>query len=162
MEESLQIKKATGNDLATLRFFEQGIMAAERPFDPTLKPGSHYYDLEAMLTDANTELVIATLQNKAVGCGYARKERSKHYLRHAFHAYLGFMYVLPDYRGHGIIQQILQHLKSWASGNGITELRLEVYCQNTAAVKAYQNAGFQPLMLQMRSHAQKDQEKPTE
>ena len=137
IKEAIHIRKANATDIETLRMFEQGIMAAERPFDPTLKPDSHYYDLGAMLTDANIELAIATLNNKAVGCGYARLERAKPYLLHEFHAYLGFMYVLPDFRGHSIIQKVLQHLKNWATGKGITEFRLEVYCQNIAAVKAY-------------------------
>ena len=39
-------REATLKDLHTLLEFEQGIIAAERPFDGTLKEGEiHYYDL---------------------------------------------------------------------------------------------------------------------
>jgi ribosomal protein S18 acetylase RimI-like enzyme len=149
--EQIQIRKATMDDLPTLLVFEQGMIEAERPFDPTLKrSGAHYYNLQAFLTSNEVEMVIAETASKIVGCGYARIERSKPYNQHQQFAYLGFMYVLPEHRGKGIIQKILDTLKNWASSKSITELRLEVYAENLSAIKAYEKAGFQPLMLQMR------------
>ncbi len=49
--ESILVRAATINDMATLLRFEQGIIAAERPFDPTLKQGdeTRYYDLNMMI-----------------------------------------------------------------------------------------------------------------
>ena len=45
--EEIIIRKATLNDIEILRRFEQGVISAERPFDPTLKKGDiFYYDLE--------------------------------------------------------------------------------------------------------------------
>lgn len=35
------IRPATLSDLEAFREFEQGIVAAERPFDPTLQQGNH-------------------------------------------------------------------------------------------------------------------------
>jgi GNAT superfamily N-acetyltransferase len=38
----------------------------------------------------------------SIDAGYARIEQAKPYLKHTAYAYLGFMYVLPAYRGKGI------------------------------------------------------------
>jgi len=138
-------------DLKTLLRFEQGIISTERPFDPTLKEGKiSYYDLKGMITAANVELAVAVANDKIVGSGYARIEDSKIYLKHAQHAYLGFMYVEPEYRGQGVNQKIIEHFKQWAISRNVTELRLEVYDENLPAIKAYEKFGFSKLLVQMR------------
>jgi GNAT superfamily N-acetyltransferase len=86
----------------------------------------------------NVFMALAEMDNKPVGCGYARIEAAKPYLQHRLHAYLGFMYVLPAYRGKGINGKVIDVLKNWALLQGITELRLEVYSKNEAAISAYQ------------------------
>jgi ribosomal protein S18 acetylase RimI-like enzyme len=150
MDEIL-IRKAVLKDLDQLYVFEQGVIAAERPFDPTLDPDPiHYYDLKGMLAVSHIELVVAEGNAKVVGSGYARIEMSEPYLKHQRHAYLGFMYVLPEYRGRGINQQIVTHLINWTRAQGVTELRLEVYVGNEAAIRAYEKIGFTKHMIQMR------------
>ena len=145
------IRKATSADMEILRHFEQGVIAAERPFDPTLKTGHiHYYDLEEMITSSHIEIIVAESGNKIIGSGYARIERSKPYLAHETHAYLGFMYVDPHFRGKGVNQKIIQALKEWCVSQNVTELRLDVYTKNTAAIKAYEKAGFTSHMIEMR------------
>src|SRR6476660_7976644 len=109
------IRHATPKDLPTLLAFEQGVVATERPFDETLKPGTiHYYDLEAMLQADDVYLAVALIDGEIVGSGYARIEESKPYLKHPHHAYLGFMYVRPEHRGKGINAQIINELKNWS------------------------------------------------
>ena len=137
------IRKATINDLDTLLVFEQGVIAAERPFDPTLKTvHTNYYDIEKMIPATNVELVVAELGGELIGSGYARIENAKPYLQHQQHAYLGFMYVAPAHRGKGINRMIMETLEAWAKAQNITELRLDVYQQNDAAIKAYEKTGF--------------------
>jgi GNAT superfamily N-acetyltransferase len=85
-----------------------------------------------------------------VGCGYARIETAKHYLQHPQHAYLGFMYVLPGHRGKGINKFIVEALKTWTRARGLTELRLDVYFDNLAAISAYEKSGFTKHMIEMR------------
>jgi len=149
--EGLHIRKATINDLETLRAFEQGVISTERPWDPTLKgdPNS-YYDIEKMIDSPEVELLVADLNGAIIGSGYARIEDAKPYLKHAQHAYLGFMYVLPAHRGKGINKKIIDALEAWSSQRNITELRLDVYAKNEAAIKAYDRAGFSKHMLAMR------------
>jgi len=147
----VSIRKAILNDVDTLLVFEQGVIAAERPFDSTLQHGLiHYYDIEKMITASDVELVVACMDDKLIGSGYARVENVKPYLKHRQHAYLGFMYVDPQYRGKGVNKMIIDALEKWAASEGITELRLDVYFPNAAAIKAYEKSGFTCHMLEMR------------
>jgi ribosomal protein S18 acetylase RimI-like enzyme len=145
------VRPATLNDLDTLFRFEQNVIKAERPFDPTIKQaGINYYDIKQLIKAANIELVVAECGTEIIGCGYARIENAKVYLKHTKHAYLGFMYVDPAYRGKGVNKKIIETLKKWAAAQNITELRLEVYHDNLSALKAYEKAGFAKLMVEMR------------
>ncbi|RQO72001.1 GNAT family N-acetyltransferase [Pedobacter sp. KBW06] len=145
------IRKATLNDMDTLLAFEQGVINAERPFDPTLKPaGIKYYDIDQMINSTEVELLVAVSGDEVIGSGYARIESAKPYLLHEQHAYLGFMYVDPGYRGLGVNQKIIEALSSWSASRGITELRLDVYQTNESAIKAYEKAGFMRHLVQMR------------
>jgi GNAT superfamily N-acetyltransferase len=60
------------------------------------------------------------------------------------------MYVDPTHRGQAVNARIIDALKTWCRARQITELRLEVYCGNRAAIRAYQKAGFAEHMLEMR------------
>jgi ribosomal protein S18 acetylase RimI-like enzyme len=149
--EKLIIRKAVLTDLETLIVFEQGVINAERPFDSTLKTQhTHYYDIEKMITAADVELVVAELNHEIIGCGYARIENAKPYLQHLHHAYLGFMYVIPEQRGKGVNKKIIDALAAWSYSKNITELRLDVYQNNEAAIKAYERSGFTKHMVAMR------------
>jgi GNAT superfamily N-acetyltransferase len=145
------IRKATPNDLETLLRFEQGVITAERHFDPTLKgEPTHYYNLQEMISAPHIELLVAVVNGELVGSGYARIESSKPYLQHSKHAYLGFMYVEPAHRGKGINALIIQALESWILSKGLIEVRLDVYHQNESAIKAYEKSGFSKHMIEMR------------
>ncbi|HCW06080.1 MAG TPA: GNAT family N-acetyltransferase [Cytophagales bacterium] len=149
--DEIIIRSATKEDLNTLLQFEQGIVEAERPFDPTLASGViHYYDLEALIDSPEAEVVVAELSNKVIASGYARIEKSKNYLAHSHHAYLGFMYVLPKHRGKGVNKKIIDALKDWSKKKQINEIRLEVYHENESAIRAYQKLGFTPNLVEMR------------
>jgi GNAT superfamily N-acetyltransferase len=145
------IRQATINDYDSLLQFEQGVISAERPFDPTLKQDPvRYYDIGQMIAAEDVHLLVAVHEGQLIGCGYARLEVSKGYLRHARHAYLGFMYTHPEYRGRGVNQSIIDALKAWSTSKGVFEMRLDVYEGNTSARRAYEKAGFSGHMLQMR------------
>ena len=145
------IRKATIEDLEKLYQFEQGVIAAERSFDSTLKKEEiHYYNLEEMIKASHIEVLVAETENKIIGSGYARIEKAKDYLKHDVHAYLGFMYVHPEYRGKGINKKIMEALKNWAHSQNVTELRLDVYFNNISAIKAYEKIGFSKHMIEMR------------
>jgi len=149
--EPIAVRAATLDDLPILLEFEQGIITAERPFDPTLREGEiHYYDIAAMITAIDVEVVVAEAGSEIIGSGYARIEQSKIYLKHRQHAYLGFMYVKPEYRGKGVNKMVIDALQQWVILKNIDELSLEVYDENLPAVRAYEKIGFSKLLVQMR------------
>ena len=149
--EDLIVRPAEIGEIDVLYGFEQGIVKTERPFDPTLKPGEiHYYDLRELVLSPDSEVLVAVADDRIVGSGFADIRRADDYLRHERYAHLGFMYVVPEYRGRGVIRAILEELKRWSLARGVNELRLEVYDANGAAVRAYEKAGFKPHVLKMR------------
>lgn len=147
----ITVRAATTADLPTLLAFEQGIIAAERPYDPTLRAGEvHYYDLAALVVAPDAHVVLAEEGGRAVGSGSVRIRRSEPYVQHERHAYLGFMFVVPEARGRGVNGLVVDALTAWARAQGISELVLEVFAENEAAVRAYRKAGFAPRLLEMR------------
>lgn len=145
------MRRADHADRAILRRFEQAIVAAERPFDSTIRKGDvAYYDLDALLASTDAFVVIAEAAGEAIGCAFARMAASRAYIEPAFHAYVGLIYVSPEHRGVGVSGQMLTTLKDWARRNGLTEMHLEVYPENIAAIRAYKKTGFAPYMLDMR------------
>lgn len=153
MASDIIIRKAQKDDLETLLRFEQGVITAERPFDPTLRQNTVYYDLSELLTSPDAALMVAVQNGVIVGSGYARIEKAKSYLQHEHHAYLGFMYTDPAFRGQGINKRIVEALAQWSISKGVNELRLDVYAGNEPAIKAYEKAGFVRHMIEMRMHA---------
>ncbi|MEK7266942.1 MAG: GNAT family N-acetyltransferase [Pseudomonadota bacterium] len=150
-DAGVTVRRAGPGDLVTLRRFEQGIIAAERPFDPTIKKGEvHYYDIGALIASTDAFVAIAEAAGEPIGCGLARKKASPVYTDPSFHAYIGLMFVDPAYRGKGVSDAIISRLTDWAKAAGLSEIRLEVYPDNASAVRAYVKAGFAPYMLEMR------------
>ncbi|GLX77813.1 hypothetical protein tinsulaeT_11530 [Thalassotalea insulae] len=154
--KNMIIRAATDADLNQLKQFEQGVIEAERPFDQCLKPDPiQYYDLEQLISAEQCYLVVAELQNndrsgKLIASGYARIEQAKPYVSYNFYSYLGFMYVDPEFRGHGVNQQLIKHLADWSSEQGVTMMHLDVFADNLPAIRAYQKAGFSASLLEMR------------
>ena len=93
---SFSIRPATEKDIETLLVFEQEIVNAERPFDPTIKAGKpHYYDLKKLIASATAKVLVAEIEREIVGSGYAIIKKAQDFLIHTEFAYLGFMYVNP-------------------------------------------------------------------
>ncbi|WP_230038254.1 GNAT family N-acetyltransferase [Chryseobacterium sp. Bi04] len=145
-------REAKEEDLKILLEFEQGIVSAERPFNITLIDGEiHYYDLTHFIKSPDAILIVAEENNEIIGSGYALiKKAGSYYYKFEKYAYLGFMYVKPEYRGKGVNKVITDELISWAKARDISEVRLDVYAENESAVKAYEKAGFEPHLLTMR------------
>jgi RimJ/RimL family protein N-acetyltransferase len=149
--QKITIRKARTADLEKLLAFEQGIITAERPFDPTLKEEKiHYYDIEQMISASYVEVLVAEIDSEVIGSGYARIETAKPYLNHETYAYLGFMFTDLKHRGKGVNSKIIEALKDWCRSQNVFELRLDVYNENASAIKAYEKAGFKKHLINMR------------
>ncbi len=150
------IRRAKIEELETLLGFEQGIVTAERPLNPTLKDGEiHFYDLAKLLGSPLAAIFVAELEGDLIASGFVLEKEASDSLKHDRYAYLGFMYVKPEYRGKGVNQKVLDALLNWAKERGLTEVRLEVYSENSAAVRAYEKAGFVSHLLEMRMEIEK-------
>ncbi|MFT5611969.1 MAG: ribosomal protein S18 acetylase RimI-like enzyme [Polaribacter sp.] len=144
------LRLAQLQDLATLRVFEQGVIAAERPFALNLKVGDlYYYDIEALIKDDCSALTVAEQDGELLACGYAKLQDSKPHIHPDKYAYLGFMYVVPQQRGKQIIDKVIKALITWASDQGVSAFELDVYSTNESAIRAYQRLGFKPNLVQM-------------
>ena len=52
------------------------------------------------------------------------------------------LYILPEHRGQGLVDQLLAHLSAQAMAAGALDLRLYGYDTNERALRAYQRCGF--------------------
>lgn len=145
------VRKATLDDLPILLEFEQGVIEAERPMDPTIKDESiNYYDISELITSDDSEVYVIENKREIIASGYAKIKSDRHYLKHEYQGYLGFMFVKKDHRGKGVNQLILNALINWCKEKEIFEIRLDVYDSNENALKAYTKAGFKKHMIHMR------------
>jgi len=148
-------RKATLEDLPTLLKFEQGVIEAERPMDPTIKDGKiNYYDISEIITNENSVVFVVEINNEIVASGYAKIKSDRHYLKHKKQGYLGFMFVPKDHRGKGVNKLIIDALLTWCKERDIFEIRLDVYDVNSTAIKAYEKVGFKKHLINMRLNLQ--------
>lgn len=147
----VNIRKAKLSDLNKLLEFEQGVIASERPFDESLKNEEvTYYDIEKLIIDNNSQLIVVEYNNELIASGYALIKKSEPFEKYDYFSYLGFMFVDPKYRRKGINKQVIDSLIEWSKNKGIIEIRLEVFHQNKSAVLAYEKLGFKKTLVEMR------------
>lgn len=144
-------RPATLEDLPVLNTFEQKIVEAERPFNPTLKAtGVTYYDIGALIKRTDAIIMVGTIDNQIVTSGYALLKKGPDAFQYDIYALLGFMYVNPTYRGRGINRLLINELIDWAKEQEVYEIRLDVYSDNAPAIRAYEKVGFKKLIVEMR------------
>ncbi|PYS99702.1 MAG: GNAT family N-acetyltransferase [Acidobacteria bacterium] len=150
--DQVVIRRAKLDDLEQLLMFEQAMIEAERPFDEKIRKGSdvRYYDLTALISSPEAEVVVAELNSELIATGYARLKLSEPYYAHDKYSYLGFMFVVPEHRGKGVNRMIIDALESWSRSKGVSVIELEVFAENSSAVKAYEKSNYKGLMLTMR------------
>ena len=145
------VRKATLNDIQILLDFEQGVIEAERPMDPTIKNGKiNYYSIEDLIISKESVVYVVEINKEIVASGYAKIKSDRHYLKHTKQGYLGFMFVPEKHRGNSYNKLIVDALLKWCKERNIFEIRLDVYNDNMAAIRAYEKAGFKKHMINMR------------
>ena len=144
-------RKAILKDVPTLLEFEQGVIEAERAFDPTIKAGQiTYYNISELINNSESEVFVVEKDTHIVASGYAKIKGDRHYLKHDKIGYLGFMFVHKAHRGQGLNQLIINELLKWCKERQVFEIRLDVYEDNLTAIKAYEKVGFKKHMINMR------------
>lgn len=61
----------------------------------------------------------------------------------AFYWWLQSVYVVPEYRGQGVLGTLLERILEDAAQNGVPQMRLYVDTRNRRAIRAYEKLGFQ-------------------
>jgi putative acetyltransferase len=79
--------------------------------------------------------VVCYVDDKAIGCGAFKKYDDEK-------AEIKRMFVLPEYRGHGIGLNILKELELWAASLHYTTCILETGKKQQEAISLYQKAGY--------------------
>ena len=87
------------------------------------------------LQDASVIFLVARWDGVAVGCGAVRFVSGDY-------AEIKRMYVIPQWRGRGVAQSLLEHLERLSQQNGFCLLRLETGIYQQEAVVLYERAGF--------------------
>lgn len=79
--------------------------------------------------------IVCFVNDKAIGCGAFRAyDESKVEIKR--------MFVLPEYRGHGIALKILNEIELWAAELNYKEYILETGKKQPEAIRLYQKAGY--------------------
>lgn len=149
--DGLVVREARSDDHDSLAALEQKVIDAERPYNVSLKEkDAYYYDIEKLVSDQNSRLVVGEISGDVIATGYVQVRQSKPALDHDSHGYLGFMYVAEEYRGLGLNKVILRDLVSWGRLQGVTDFYLDVYAENSSAVRAYEKFGFRASLMEMK------------
>jgi hypothetical protein len=115
------VRPATIADLPTLKSFEQGIIATERPFNDCLKQEHFcYYDLAQLIQSDDSTVMVASDNGQLVGSG------------------------------RGINQLVITQLIAWGKQQGLSDFYLEAYEQNKPALSAYKKLGFAPSLVELK------------
>ena len=90
--------------------------------------------------------LVAADGDKVIGCCDVRPSDLKGFT----HVGQLGMYVRKEWRGRGIGKQLLTACLSAAREGGLEKIELEVYSDNTAAIRLYESAGFHREGLKAR------------
>ena len=143
-------REAVQSDLPTLKNLEQLLIDSERPYDSCIKKSSvTYYDMDRLILEPNTYVLVVESGIGIVGSGYAQIRQSRPHHTHNEYCHIDFIYVEPEYRGKGLAQSIIRILQEWAGNRGIDSFYLEVYAENDAAISAYEKVGFKKQLVTM-------------
>lgn len=102
-------------------------------------PGHPTHGLrERDLEHPDTMFIVARVEDRAVGCGSARRLGPGV-------AEIKRMYVRPGYRGRGLARRILEALEAELRDQGITVIRLETGSRQPEALGLYCSAGYEEI-----------------
>ena len=136
----LRIRRAEQKDLdALVGFAGEEAMEAEgiEKGPETLSKG-----IKAALLDTNKAIywVLVSEEDQPVGNISALKEWSN--WNAGYYWWIQSLFILPEFRGAGLMQSLIDAVKNAAHREGAIDLRLYVHGKNDRAIKAYHKSGF--------------------
>ena len=97
--------------------------------------------IKHMILKANCDFIVAKLENEIVGYSLVLYHRGTHLAR------LYSFAVLPEMRGRGVGERLLQEAERRATMRDCIYMRLEVHQNNSGAIRLYQKFGYHPFGL---------------
>jgi len=156
------IREAEERDLEAIFSMQRSLGEAELPYDRVIDmPGLRsrdkwgyvgYVDIHKKMTSDDHYVLVADVAGEAVGVCYGQLKKDEDWSLLTHFGYVGCVFVEEKYRGRGeqgVWPRMLDALESWFKGRGVTQMRLECYVDNIAAVKAYSKNSFKPLQYVM-------------
>ena len=134
------VRRARSGDLDRLVEFT---IAEAREAEGIHKPIENVYQgIETGLSDEtiSTYWVLENDRKQLVGNVSVVREWSD--WNSGFYWWIQSMFIIPEYRGKGLANLLLQAIKEAAKKEKVIELRLYVHDQNDRAIRAYQKLGF--------------------
>lgn len=107
--------------------------------DLAIRDGAeHLFYAQFNKVDAIRYVVVAYVDEKAVGCGAFKEYESET-------AEIKRMFVRENGRGRGIAGEILAELEVWAKEQGFSECILETGVKQPEAIRLYQKSGYEKM-----------------
>jgi ribosomal-protein-alanine acetyltransferase len=127
---AIELSRATLDDLNTLLEIENRCFTIDRMSARSIKH---------MIQKANCDFIVARQADIIVGYSLVLYHRGTHLAR------LYSFAVLPEYRGQGIGEQLLEDGEERATARDCIYMRLEVHTNNTGAIRMYEKFGYHPF-----------------
>lgn len=150
------IRPAVPTDVPALGRLGALLMRIHHDFDPQRfmaappnAESSYAAFLGGQLEKPNTIVLVAELDSKVIGYGYAGVEGTDYM---ALRGPAGMMYDLivdPDHRGHGAGRMLIDALLAALKARGAPRAVLSTAYLNTSAHPLFARAGFRPTMIEM-------------
>lgn len=125
-------------ETATLKLLDKLYEIEEQCFD---QEAFTKRQIAYLLTDYNTVGLVAKVNSEVAGFVIAQIDMEND----AQFGHIITVNVAKSYRRKGIAQKLLKEVESILKYKGISECRLEVREDNTAAIKLYQTLGYQKV-----------------
>jgi GNAT superfamily N-acetyltransferase len=158
----MMIRTANAHDVDAIGELWLQLVAYHRQIDPENMPesapdGARRYAVRVgdSLDDSHTRVFVAEDNGRVVG--YVMGvivDMLPETFSAARSGFLADIYVLPDYRGQGVGRSLVEALRAWLQGRGVTHYEWFVAEKNSDARAFWQKVGGIDVMIRMRASTQ--------
>ena len=141
-QKKIRIEPAKPGDAALVLQFIKGLADYERLSDEVVATEANIRE-SLFGSKANAEAYFAFYENEAVGCAVFCQHYSTYSGRSSL--YLEDIFVLPEWRAHGVGRELLAYGAGLAQARGYPRMEWSVLDWNEQAIGFYENLGAERL-----------------
>ena len=141
-QKKIRIEPAKPGDAALVLQFIKGLADYERLSDEVVATEANIRE-SLFGPKANAEAYLAFHENEAVGCAVFCQHYSTYSGRSSL--YLEDIFVLPEWRAHGVGRELLAYGAGLAQARGYPRMEWSVLDWNEQAIGFYENLGAERL-----------------